>query len=108
MIILYEDFDLGIRFTITLTKIECDILKDSLSVREGIVKWFSDGVSQNKITQCCSRMLEREKSNPEFIQSIAALPAEDFTATLGDPTLAAPYILACASYKDRVARDAEA
>lgn len=90
-----KNADGSLEVVIKLSPLEQDFLKHDLEGEEGVIKWFSEGPSKNKVIQCRKRM---------FQQWIPVLRGEGKQIPSDDMQLC-KMIQEHPNYKDRKARE---
>jgi len=88
------DVDKRLKITLTFTEEEVNCLLNDLPGVEGIVDWFSQGPSQNKIAECKKRLLK--EWIPKLRDHSVNIPANDSELL--------PMIFSHKLYKDRLGR----
>ena len=88
------DVNKRLEITLTFTAEEVNCLLNDLPGIEGIIEWFSQGPSQNKIAECKKRLLK--EWIPKLRDDSVNIPADDSELL--------PIIFSHRLYKDRMAR----
>ena len=92
--------DGSLQVVLDITADEMACLLDTLEGVDGIIKWFSEGPSQNKIGKCAERMDREWRDRLDADPAVATVPA--------DRAARIALIQARDDYKDRAARETEA